>query len=312
MTTLSRTRALAALGGVTASAILPRRARATAAAIRIATPPNDSGAEVYYAVERGIFHDAGLNVELVPVTSTGALVAAVIGGSIDIANMSLPSFLTARDKGAPVAAVAPASLYRSSEPTSALVVSGSSSIRRATDLDGKAVAVRELTNIAAIAARAWISKNGGVADRCRFIELSDADAIGALSAGRIDAASLSEPFLAHALATGARVLATTYDAIGPEFLIAIYFATRTYTRSQPTLVEAFAAAIERTATWANAHRDLSAPILEKYSHSTIAPSVKRVWYAERFDPRAIKPVVDALVSEQVIKPVEPAATIALT
>ena len=282
------------------SAMPAQAAVESTAPLRVATPPNDSGAEVFYAIDNGFFKDAGLDVEMSPIVNGGAIAAAIAGGAIDIGNMSAPTFIGAYDKGIPLLGLAPSSVYASTSPTSSLVVPRASSLRRASDLKGRSVAVRELTNIAYYSVKAWLEKNALDPGAVRFIELADGDAIAALGSGRVDAAVLSEPFLYRSLDQN-RVLANTYDAIAPAFLISLYVCNADFVKQRPVAARTFASSMIRSAQWANANRASSAKILEKYSKVTIDPSMQRVAYAERFKVSQVQPLIDLLAKEGVVK-----------
>ncbi len=80
------------LAAAAAGVLLPRAVQAQSAAMRIGAIPFDNAAEVFYAQRLGTFAKNGLNVEITPLTSGGAITAAVAGGSLDIgfSNLALP------------------------------------------------------------------------------------------------------------------------------------------------------------------------------------------------------------------------------
>jgi ABC-type nitrate/sulfonate/bicarbonate transport system substrate-binding protein len=78
------------------------------ARIRIAITSADNFAEGYYAQDAGFFTKAGLDVEVVGMTTGAQISAAVAGGSIDIGMSNTVQLVNAMTHGAPFVIVAPA------------------------------------------------------------------------------------------------------------------------------------------------------------------------------------------------------------
>jgi len=270
--------------------------------ILLASPPIDSSGEAFYAADLGLFAKAGLNVKIVPMTNAGAIAPAVASGAVTMGSLTVPSVAIAREKGVPITAVAPAAVYSSAAPTSGIVVLKTSPLHKASDLNGKTLATRDLSNLSYYGSNAWIDKNGGDSKAVHWIELTDTAGIAAMQQGRIDGASMSEPALDDAIHGAGRMLGAVYDAIGDKFLIAVYFTTEAYAQAHPDQMRKFADAILAAGKWANTHHAESAKILEKYAGVPIPPEYTRVTYAERLRAADAQPVLDLLASYTVIKP----------
>jgi ABC-type nitrate/sulfonate/bicarbonate transport system substrate-binding protein len=124
--------------------------------IHVATTANDSGAEVYYAEDKGFFEKAGLRVEIVNIASAGLLGSSVASGAVDIAETGISVIATAHQKGLPFVIIAPAGLYSSKAPTTAMIALSSATFKTGADFAGKTVAVRDISSPAYVAARSWI------------------------------------------------------------------------------------------------------------------------------------------------------------
>jgi NitT/TauT family transport system substrate-binding protein len=270
--------------------------------IILATAPNDSSGEAFYAADMGFFAKAGLNVKVVPMNNAGAVAPAVISGSVTIGGLTVPSVAIAREKGVPITIIAPASIYSTAAPTSGIIVLKNSPLRKASDLNGKTIATRDLSNMSYYGANAWIDKNGGDSKSVHWIEISDTATTAAMQQGRVDAASVSEPALDDALHGDGRMLGAVYDAIGDKFLIAVFFTTEDYAKAHPAVMRKFADAIIAAGKWANANHAASAKILEKYAGVPIPPGYTRVTYAERLRAADAQPVLDMLAGYGVLKP----------
>jgi len=301
----------AALGGVASWALAGAVARpalgqtGSSDEIPCATAPNDSAGPMFYAGDLGYYKQARLNIKMSLLANSGAIPSGLASGAYSIVGLPVTLVAIAREKGIPMVMIAPLSLYVNTTPDHAMIVMKNSELRKASDLNGKTIAVRDLGNMSYLAARAWMDKNGGDSKSVRWFELPDTLDVAALQAGRLDAASISEPALDGALQGGeVRVLAPVFDAIAPRFLVAGCVTTDSFAKAHPELIRTYADVIAKTAKWANANHVKSGAILEKYSGAVVPPGAARTVYSERLRASEVQPVLDLLVaSGQLKKPV---------
>jgi NitT/TauT family transport system substrate-binding protein len=299
---LNRAAVVRSAAAALAAGGLARTASAQAAEITIAGSPNDTAGLLFYAADMGFYEKAGLNVKLDQLVNSGTISAALAAGSLQIGSFSITLAALAREHGLDFQLIAPAGLYLSSTPTSGLIVSTASPIHSAADLTGKTIGTRDLSNMSYFGAKQWLDKNGGDSKTIKWLEVPDANAVAALQAGRIDAASVSEPALDGALHSGtARSLASVFDAVAKRFLISGYFANPAFAAAQPGLVRTFASVMSQTARWANANRPRTALILEKYIKTPVAPGSLRVTYADRLSSADVQPVLDLMFNYGLLK-----------
>lgn len=267
--------------------------------LQCGTAPNDSAGPTFYAEALGYYKSAGLNVTL---NFANNSTAALAGGALAIAAMPVTLVAIAHDKGVPFVMIAPLSLYVSTTPDHALIVLKDAPYRTAADLNGKTIGTRDLGNMSYFAARAWLDKNGGDSKSIRWYELSDPLDVAAMKAGRLDAASISEPALTPALRGGdVRVLAPVFDAIAPRFLVAGCVTTDAFAKAHPEVIRRYADAIARAAKWANANQAQSGAILEKYTHTPVPPGAARALYGDRLRVAEVQPVLDLMLATGQIK-----------
>jgi NitT/TauT family transport system substrate-binding protein len=287
----------AALGGAAVAA-----AQNALTPLEVTATPNDTSGTIYYAADMGFYEKAGLSVKITSLNNPGSAAAAIAGGSIPIGGLSLSAAALAREKGVPIVMIAPAGLYLSTAPTSGIIVLKNSPLRTAADLNGRTLATRDLSNMSYLAAKLWIDENGGDSKTIHWIELNDPLDVAAMQAGRIDAASVSEPALDAAIHGGeARSIAPVFDAIGKRFLIGAYFTSEAYAQAHPEIVRRFAAVMVETARWANRNREQSAAILAKYAQAPVARGSTRVTYADMLRASDVQPVLDALLRFGVLR-----------
>jgi len=299
---MKRTTVVRGLAGIPLALATLTDARAQDKGILILGTPNDSAAEVFYAKELDLYRKAGLDSVVVQaLENPGAAVAAVVGGTAAVAPLSVPGIAIARSHGIPIVIIAPTSVYRADAPTTGVIVLNESAIRRASDLNGKTIATRDLGNLAYYGTLAWLDKNGANAKSVKWIELIETQAMAAMQNGRVDAAAITEPALDDALQSGARMLGPCYDAIGDGFVIGVYITTEDYARQNPRLVKQISNVILQAGTWANRHHVESAKILGQYAQVTISANATRVRYAETIRTEDIQPVLNILTKYGVLK-----------
>ena len=261
--------------------------------IHIATIPIDSGSQAFYADAMGFFAKNGLDVKIDRISNGPAIAAGVASGALDIGFSNLVSLETAYKRGVPITLIAAAGLYLDSAPTTLLVVDKTSPMKTAKDLNGKIIATNGLKNIGQFAPEAWIDKNGGDSTTVKFVEMPFTEMAGALATHRIDAAIMAEPALTEARPT-TRVIGKAYSAVGNEYLIGSWFATSTWAKAHPDLVQRFDAAMRDAAIWANKNQAKSAEILAKYAEMdarTVA-TMTRSRFAEALTPALVQPTID--------------------
>jgi NitT/TauT family transport system substrate-binding protein len=270
-------------------------ADAQSVAIRAATVPIDSGAELYFGKELGFFDRAGLDVHVDTISSGSAIAAAVASGALDVGFDNVGSIAAAYKRGVPLTIIAPAGLYEDDAPTTALVVKKGSPISSARDLNGKTVAVNAVKNITQFTTLAWSDRNGGDPASLRFVEMPFPQMIPALAQDRVDAAVIAEPALTASKSI-ARVLGNSFGAIGKEYLIGGWFCTRSWAGEHPDVVRRFAEAMHATATWANQlqNRKRSAEILAKYAKLDlrVVNGMQRCVYGETLNAALMQPQID--------------------
>lgn len=283
------------LGALTA--LLPLSARADEPAINVGAMPIAGAAQVYYAQQQGFFKAAGLNVNLTVLPSGAAIVAATAGGSVDIGFGSPSPLILAHVKGLPVRFLTYASQY-----TGAPVISGLMAARGkvhgGADLNGKIVAVNGLHDIGQLEVQAWVDKNGGNSDSLQFVEMPYAQMLAALEAGRVAAASETEPWVTMA-GNGAQMIGNLNDVVAPRYALAGWFSTNGWLAKNPDLARKFIAVMQQTAKWANTHPKDAAVLLQQYTKVTpevAAAAIKQLQFDDsgRADPKYLQPVIDMI------------------
>jgi NitT/TauT family transport system substrate-binding protein len=282
------------------SATVP--AQAQTAALRVGCGVADTTAEAYYANDMSFFTKAGLDAQVTAYPSSGQVSTGVAGNALDVGVANTGLLADAIAHGAPFVVIAGGGMYSSKAPNGALCVAKSSALRTARDLEGRTVAVPTLRDLTEVLCRSWIDRNGGDSAKVKIIEFPMAQMSAALERGTVDAALMAEPWLSSGQAKTTRIFAYAYNAIAPEFVVQLWFASADFYHKNPVVIKRFVDAIYEAARWANAHQAESAPILSKWSHAdlTTIEGMTRCRYATSLEPRLIDPVLAALYKYKAI------------
>jgi NitT/TauT family transport system substrate-binding protein len=292
-----RTSFLAASTALAASTSWPRTAAAQTPLLdlRVAANANDTFAPPYYAQDEGFFTREGLNVDLQTISNGAAITAAVVGGTIDIGVAVPVTIAGAYLRGLPLVIIAAGALSISSVPNTRLCVAGDSALKTAKDFEGKTIAINALGVGLELAPFVWLTVNGADKSKVKLVELPFSEMGLALERHTVDAAVLTEPaFTVAAKENHIKMFANVNTAIAPVYVSSCWFTTRPFAQAHPEHVRRFVRAIYDAQKWANAHQDLSAGILTKYSKLDISltRSMTRAHYAEQLRASDIQPFLD--------------------
>lgn len=281
------------------------RRAAAAETVRVGGTPANDIIGVLQAQRSGAFTRAGLEVELTMTNSGAAVLAAVLGGSYDIGKSSVFGLLTAYAKGAPIVLVAPAAVYTSEAPNTAIVVAKDSTLKTGRDLNGKTFAVPGLGDLNSMTSSAWIDADGGDSRSVKFLELPGPATADAIASGRVDASALTEPQLTEAIASGkCKIIGYPDDAIGRRLLVTAYFCTSAYAAKNAGLLARFRKAVSDAVAYANAHRSEMFPVIAAYSKLDVATVAKLTpalfAVPGGIDLKTVQPWIDAAVRYKAI------------
>jgi len=282
-------------GAVAAPAVVVQAQTLTT--IRYGTAAVESYALPMYAQEGGFFKKQGIEAEMTYFPGGGAVITALIGGSLDYGSVNLGATANAFVKGVPVAVFAGGGCYTTDSPTTVLAVAkDNTATKTGKDLNGKTVGVSTLKDLQQSAIMKWVDSTGGDSSTMKFVEMPIPQIPPALVAGRIDAGIVLEPVLT-ATKNEIRVLAKCYDAIAKKLMISAQIGMRDHLQKEAATTRKVIAALTETAAWANANHDKAGEILTRIAKIPLATisAMARTEYTEKLDLAMIQPVVDASV-----------------
>jgi NitT/TauT family transport system substrate-binding protein len=298
--TLSRARMLGLLGAAVAAA--PARVIAQSGpVIRVGVEDAETYGEPLYGIDAGIFARAGLNVEATILPAAGTIAAALAGGALDVGLTDAIVLANAVNRGVPIVAIAASGLFRTTDPTSGLCVPKNSALRTAKSFEGGSIAVGTLVSLTSVSLKMWLARNGANPAGVRFVEMPFNDMPAALARGTVSGAYVTEPLLTRN-AADLQLIATPYGAIAESFPISLIAAGRAWLAQNPEPARRFVAALYETARWANANREVTAPMLARHSkiELEVIRRMRRTLFATSLDAGMVQPVLDAAFANKLI------------
>jgi NitT/TauT family transport system substrate-binding protein len=165
--------------------------------LKVALYPSTDYAALYAGIKAGVFEKHGIKLDIEQVLTGTGLTAAITSGKADVGTNSPTSMSTGIRNGLPVKMVSVADTI----PTEGYVevlVKKDSDIKSFGDLAGKQVATINLQGLFHLGVLNAVKKAGGDPKSVRALAMAPTDEPQALSAGRVDAIVLQDPFVATA------------------------------------------------------------------------------------------------------------------
>ena len=299
---LNRSRALAAIGGGLMVASGDSLGAQTLLPVRVGTSLSDPFLEPYYAQEEGFFTSSGLAADVQTLNNGSTIMAAMVGGALDVGNTDLIQLANAYNRGVDVGIIASGALYDSSRPTISLCVSKNSPYMTAKDLEGQTIAIPNLKSTGGIAISEWLVRSSVDLSKMKFFEMLFSEMGPALAAGRVAAALNGEPFLTDAK-NDIRRLANPYDYVAKNFYTGVWYARKSWLNANVSAGKATINALYTTARWANSHQSDSAVIAARLTKLDVQKvrSFVRNTFATSLDPKYAQPLLDLALKYKLIE-----------
>ncbi|BCY12114.1 ABC transporter substrate-binding protein [Actinoplanes sp. L3-i22] len=276
--------------------------------LRVATIGVSGAAAMVLGVSKGIFTEAGLDVQVVPAEAP-AVIPSVVGGQAEIGFLNAPAVLLARSNGVPVTAISSTS-SNPADPAQNFIqlqVAADSPIRTPKELEGKTIAVDTLYQLPDVSIRNALQASGVDVAKVKFTELPFASMADALKSGKVDATNPAEPFVALGLAGGARNLLS--DSVGQTTTMpqSVFLSSAKYVSSNRATIDKFRTALTKACEYAQAHPDELRAVLPTYTKvpAALAGTIRLPVYTTTADAAGWQKWADILTQQKIAKkPIE--------
>ncbi|MEU0479555.1 ABC transporter substrate-binding protein [Streptosporangium sp. NPDC006013] len=258
-----------------------------------------------YALDKGIFAKHGLDVKLVNVQSGSAGIAALQGGSTDVAFVSPQALLTAIQEGIDMKIISGSG--ETTKDSQGIIVNNSSGISGPADLQGKTIAVNDLGGTIVTLIEDWIQAATGQKSTAKFVALGFADIEPAVENGKVDAGAVTAASVQKITSSGKgkSIGNPTFEGIGatPN---ALYAVTQPWLAKHQAAAEQFVAAMQEAADAAKqpaGNADKFA-ILAKYckTPAETLTQIPEIAYSGYVDMKALDNAVQLFKNADILKP----------
>jgi len=213
--------------------------------LKVAVVPALDSAGFFIALYGGLFRNAGLNVQFIPVTSSETAIAGQEKGGYDITGGNYVSYIQAQAAGrANLDIFAEGSVMEPGDQ--ALYTMPGSSIKNLWDLQGHTVGINAPNNILYLLVASVLAEHGIPVSKVHFRDdIPLPEMADALASGEISAAVLPEPFASDAeLSYGAVPLTDLDQGATTSFPVQGYVVTKQWAQEYPRTLAAFYKALE--------------------------------------------------------------------
>jgi NitT/TauT family transport system substrate-binding protein len=234
-----------------------------------------SDAAMVLGDKQGFFEEEGIDLQLEPVGAGGAaVIPALLKGEYDVASGGIDGPILAAAKGIDVKILAsegaPVSKGHTHEAgtergTSGIVVPADSDIRSFADLSGKRMAAITVSGLQYLCIAGTLEKAGVDPKSAKVLEVPPPEMLTALESGRVDAATVVEPFLTQAESQGDRNLGDPCIEAMPGAQQAGFYTSGKWAEENAELVAALARALTRSNEYANEHPDEVRAVIPEYT-----------------------------------------------
>jgi NitT/TauT family transport system substrate-binding protein len=282
--------------------------------LRVGVLPVGDCLQIFVADAKGYLKEEGFSaVELSRMAGGAAVAPAVEGGSLDLGWSNVVSVALAHEQGFDHVFITPGASEMEGHRVHKIMVAADAPVRRAADLEGKAVAVNTLANIPFVAAAAWLRANGVQPDKVQFVEVPFPNMEAALKSKQVAAAVMLEPFVTASQAAGStRALENEpFKAFGPRSLIASWFAKKSWLAANPDKAAAFRRAIAKATRAIRANPAEARLTLLTYTRLSkdLAEKIVMPAFEESLPEADVQAVLDATARQGLLKATFPAKDI---
>lgn len=259
--------------------------------IRVATPADPTSPSIYYVGdELGFFAEQGIKIEYAGIVPSTQLVAAVVGGKLDVGGAHINRTIAGISAGAKIKAVAAGTETSQAIPHMVCVTTKNSTIKTAQDMVGKKIGIPLIGGCNEYTPYAYMKKNGvdDPKSKVQIIVLPEVQLDQALRQGDIDLAMLHKTADFIKERGEFNVLFSDYDVWGTIGGNTPAYFSEKFIKEKPDVVKRFVAAVAKTNNWCNENPQKAIEITAKRA---------------KVDPKTVKPgyyAKDAIILDETV------------
>ena len=192
----------------------------TLTTIRYGSTTLVDGVPLYYAQQNGLFKSEGLDLVITKFPSTSVIAPALVGGSLDVGEVTAQPLINAHVRGLNLQIVFPNTIHYTGRPyNAAIIVAAGLPYKTARDLNGTTMTSAGIGDSAWIASRVFIDANGGDSSTIKYVEVPFSALAAAIESGRVVGGVSVDPYLAQAIKSGkAKSIGDLQAGFGPRLI----------------------------------------------------------------------------------------------
>lgn len=199
---------------------------------------------VMIAKDHGFFEKRGLDVEMVFMTKGSIIVPSILGGSLEAGTLTAPSLIRSVEAKMDLVILSATNVNSPSDTTSRLALRNGLTISNPKDLEGKKIGAAGIGGVLDTVFRQWALDRGVDPKKLTFLEVGFPQMGDMLKSGKIDAATVSEPFLSRLVESGSGQAGINYFADFPDgMLLGGFVVKRSWAEANRAAALAFREAV---------------------------------------------------------------------
>lgn len=265
--------------------------------VKIGYIPIGDCLQLYVADGMGYFKEQGISIEKRPMKGGAVIAPAVEAGEINAGWSNAVSIIIAHSKGFDFQFLTSGAIsIEGTNRVHSLLVAKDSPIQSISDLMGKTVAINTLGNINELSMVSLAEANNVDIKTIKLVEVPFPNMETALKQGSVDAILAVEPFVTLSISHGsARYLVkSVHKTYGEKFMIASWFAKRSWIEEHPQKASAFVKAINKASDFIHAHPEKTTSFLVNNTKLTadLAKKITMPAFHSRFDKNDLQRMID--------------------
>lgn len=264
--------------------------------LKIGMMPIVDNLQLFVAIEKGFFKEAGLEIEATPMVGGSIIAAGVASGNLDIGWSNTVSLVVAHEQGFDFKIFTTGS-FVDAEISSIITLISAPGIDSAKQCEGKTFALNTFGNIAELVAKAWLYENNANLDEVTFVEIPFPQMGAVLKNNQAQCMFVVEPFKTLIVEEGiGKVMdPAAFKVVSDRFLLGTWFARESWIKENPKKLGAFKAAIDKATVYILENPSVYQEILPKYTKLSeeLVSKIELPLYSKELKADELQSVIDA-------------------
>ncbi|MFE4754964.1 ABC transporter substrate-binding protein [Streptomyces mirabilis] len=230
----------------------------------VAVGTSSGALPIYVAMDQGYFAEENLRVQTTTGASASAAIPQLINGQVQFIPSGIANVLQAVQQRLPVVVASSLTVNQTTTDTkfAGFITRSDSPVKSIVDLDGKTLAVNDVSPAGTFLSRAAFEAYGIQNANPKFLEVRPTEAIAAVKKGTADGVLLYQPILQQAMADPKMKAVGFLDGkVLPGLIQTAVITSRSFANDHPEAASGFVKAITKACTYISGHPDNAVRIL---------------------------------------------------